>query len=253
MRFYTFGNISNPKLLLIHGMFTPWQIWNSQIDFFSLNYYVIVPALDAHDKEYSEFICIEDEAKKIEDYFCYNFKEQSLIICGVSMGGAIAYHISNNHKLKITHLVLDSAPLVPLGCLLEKILTINYLNILHKSKSRNKKTLDNFKKHFLPEKYLKDYLVFIDTMSDFSVINMVKSISKNSFILDNLQDTHILYIHGSSFNELLSKKSAKLIKTHYPNSKIVSFKGSHGHKLIYDSNDWNYIVNNFLKTHSLFL
>ena len=48
MIFHTFGDDHNPAILLIHGVLTPWQIWEDAIRQFSKESCVIVPALDAH-------------------------------------------------------------------------------------------------------------------------------------------------------------------------------------------------------------
>ena len=47
MIFHTYGKKENKAIVLIHGVLTPWQIWNTAIRKFKRNYYVIVPELDA--------------------------------------------------------------------------------------------------------------------------------------------------------------------------------------------------------------
>lgn len=57
MNFHRFGSKDAPKMILIHGVLTPWKIWNKQIEHLSKNYYVIVVALNAHvEEEVSEFV-----------------------------------------------------------------------------------------------------------------------------------------------------------------------------------------------------
>ena len=34
MNFHTFGDESKPVILLIHGVLTPWQVWETQIEHF---------------------------------------------------------------------------------------------------------------------------------------------------------------------------------------------------------------------------
>lgn len=46
MKFHEFGDPKNQKIMLIHGVLTPWQIWKPQIEYFKKHYFVIVPALD---------------------------------------------------------------------------------------------------------------------------------------------------------------------------------------------------------------
>ena len=69
MIFHTYGDKENKAVVLIHGMLTPWQIWNTAVDKFKRNCYVIVPELDAHTEVTpTVFHSIEEEADKIHDY-----------------------------------------------------------------------------------------------------------------------------------------------------------------------------------------
>ncbi len=247
MKFNVFGSSENPKMILIHGVLVPWQVWTPQIEFFSENYYIIVPALDAHEEIVSQFNSIQEEAQKIEQYYFAEFGKEPVVICGLSMGGAIAHCIWKSGRLNISNLILDGAPLVPYGDFLKQMMIKNYLDIVHKSKTRDEKTLENFKKYFLPEKYLADYLKSIDHMSDLSIKNMIESVSKSSLIVDDVSlNSCILYMHGTSVNEVLSKKSAKIIKRHYPNTTVMKYKGAHVNLFIYSPLEWNKQVADFL-------
>lgn len=249
MRFHEFGESNKQMIIFIHGTLTPWQIWQEQIDFFQKNHFVIVPALDAHiAEEASEFVSIEQEAKSIEDYVSQNYGNKVFAVCGLSLGGAIANVLFGNGKLEIEHLILDGAPLVPSGTLLTAAMTSAYLTIIHKSKKRDKKVLQNFKKNFLPEKYLEAFLKFADTMSDASVRNMLSSVGASQLCLcENPHNTEILFLHGTKGNEILAKKSAVLTRNHYPNTTVRCFKGyAHGELAIYETSRWISVVNAFL-------
>ena len=66
MIFHTYGKKENKAVVLIHGMLTPWQIWNTAIKKFKRDYYVIVPELDAHTElNPTMFHSVEEEADKI--------------------------------------------------------------------------------------------------------------------------------------------------------------------------------------------
>lgn len=249
MRFHTFGNKENKKMILIHGVLTPWQIWQESIDYFSENYYVIVPALDGHiEEEASEYRTVEDEAERIIEYMLTNFGNDVDTICGLSMGGAIAYKIFESGKLNINYLVLDGAPLSPVGKLPVWIMEKSYISIIHKSKARDKKTLESFKKDFLPEKYLESFLKFADTMSDSSISNIVRSVFSISIsTCEHGKDTSILFMHGTKGNESVSAKSAKRMKEIYPQTQIRCFEGyKHAELAIYHSKDWIECVDKFI-------
>lgn len=95
------------------------------------------------------------------------------VLCGLSLGGVIAREIWKNQKLGVRNLVLDGAPLIAFPKIMESIMTNSYLNIIHKSKVRDRKTLESFKREFLPERYLESYLKIADNMSDESIKNII--------------------------------------------------------------------------------
>ena len=251
MRFHTFGNAENKIIVLIHGVLTPWQIWESQIEYFKENYFVIVPALDAHVEENaSEYLSVEEEAKEIENYICTNYGNQVFALCGLSMGGYIANRIFERGKLDIENLVLDGAPLVKIPSLFTNIMINQYKTIIHKSKQRVKKVLESFKKNFLPEKFLQSYLKFADTMSDSSIQNMIYSVCNGKINANtNSKRTKILFLHGTKGNEIYSKKAAKQMKAYYPDLEIRCFKGyMHAQLAIYEADKWSRVVDSFLQS-----
>ena len=249
MRFHIFGNNNRKIMILIHGVLTPWQIWQEQIEHFQGEYCVIVPALDGHVEESaSEFISVEDEAAKIIEYVSNNYGTTVDVLSGLSMGGAIAYRIFESRKLEINALILDGAPISPLGKLPIWFMKKSYLSIIHKSKARDRKTLENFKKNFLPEKYLPSYLKFADTMTDETVRNMLDSVFIEGIAESPVEcDTRILFLHGTKGNEVVSAKAAKMMKKAYPQTEIKRFSGyAHGELAIYHIDEWLSNVDEFI-------
>lgn len=248
MKFHLFGENNNKVMVLIHGVLTPWQIWQEHFEYFSQQYCVVVPALDGHiENEQSEFSSPDDEANKIIEFLKENFSGNIYALCGVSMGGAIAYKIFESGEINVEHLILDGAPLLPAGKIPAAFMERSYQSIIRKSKLRDKKTLDSFKKYFLPEKYLDSFLNFADKMSDRSVSNMVKGVCVMRICNNNSNNASILFMHGTSGNEILSRKSAKKLKAVYPRTEIRSFDGySHGELAIYHPADWIKEVETFI-------
>jgi len=250
MEFYTFGDEKNKKIILIHGVQTPWQIWMPQVEFFSKSYYVIVPALDGHtENRKSEFCSLEQEAIKIENYCIENSFEDIFAICGLSMGGAIAFKLFERGVLKISKLVMDGAPLVKCGKLITKAMTAQYLTITHKSQKRDKKVIESFKKNYLPEIYLDSYLKIADKMTDETIKNMVSSVGSNTVSrkLSFTDGDEILYIYGTKVNEVLSRKSASVLAKYYPKTTFYRCKGcAHCYYAIYMPERWIDIVDGFL-------
>ncbi len=244
MIFHEFGDKSNPIAILIHGVLTPWQMWERQIEYFSKRYFVIVTALDAHvEEESSEYISAEDEAEKICEYVITNYGKDVFLLAGLSMGGIVANKIFESGKLRIKNIVFDGAPLVPTPRFMESIMTRNYISIIHGSKKREQKVLDNFVKYFLPERFLPPFLNFADTMSDESVANIVKAACRCE--MHRVPDTYtkILFLHGTKANEMFAKKAAKKMKKAYPDVIVKVFGGyAHGELAIYHSDEWCEVV-----------
>ncbi len=250
MVIHEFIDGNKPIMVLVHGVLTPWQVWTPQINFFKERYDVYAVALDAHleDKE-SEFISVADEADKIIKHFQKKNIMKIDVLCGISLGGKIAHEIWKRGTLTVNNLIMDGAPLVSCPKVAIKIMVKNYKDIVHKSKERDGKVIENFKKYFLPEKYLDSYLKIADFMTNESIENIVNSVFAGGKIEGVNNSSRILFIHGTKGNEILSKKAAKLMKRHYPETEIICFKGdAHCYKAIYEPEIWITAVNDFLQS-----
>ena len=248
MIFHEFGKGNKPLIVFVHGCFQPWQVFMPIAKHFTEEYRVLIPELNGHTSQNkSKFISIEKEAAEIENFIIENCGSEIFALCGLSMGGAVSYTILKNQRLKIRNVILDGAPLVASGKLAEKIMTKNYISIAEKSKARNKSVLKSFCKNFMPEKYLKDYLAFIDNTSEESIRNMIKSVNVNRFSPElTLNGTKLMYLHGTKGNEMISKKSAALIAKHYKEAYVISFKGDkHCECAVYNPDDWTEVAKDF--------
>ncbi len=241
MNFHTFGDKSRPAMLLIHGMLTPWQIWQEVAEKFSDEYFVIVPALDAHEEDTrSEFKSVEQQAEKIEKFCLANTSGDIAVMCGISMGGVIAFEIFRSGKLTIDKLILDGAPLVGFNKLLGAIMCNQYKSLIHKSQLRAKGIMRSFKKKFLPEKYTDSYLAIADRMSDTSIENIINSLSDNRLIgFSSSSKTKILFCYGTKGNEGVSETSAFTLKGLYSNLTLKCFqKCTHCYYISFEPQKW---------------
>lgn len=241
MNFHTFGDKSRPAMLLIHGMLTPWQIWQEIAEHFSEEYFVIVPALDAHEEDTrSEYISVEQEAEKISSYCLANVSGDIAVMCGISMGGVIAFEIFKSGKLTIDKLVLDGAPLVGFNRRMGAIMKNQYKSLIRKSQLRKKGVMRSFKKHFLPEKYLESYLAIADRMSDTSIENIIDSLSENRLEgFSSSAKTKILFCYGTKGNEGISETSAFTLKGLYSRLTLKCFqKCTHCYYVSFEPQKW---------------
>ena len=248
MNFHTFGNKEGSAVILIHGMLTPWQIWNKAAEEFSGTHYVIVPELDGHtENEKSTVISIEDEARKITEYIREELSSEVYLLAGLSMGGRIAAEIAKDPGLKIQNLVIDGAPLIKLNGLFKSIMKSNYRSILDKARSRNPKLEASFKKDFLPGEYWEPFLKIADNMDRQSVENIIDSAFAPFEFTKYPEGMKILFMHGTKGNESVSKKGALKMKDLNPQMEIRCFDGlAHAELACFRNEQWIKEVEGFI-------
>lgn len=236
-------------MFLIHGMLTPWQVWQPQISAFSPDYRIIVPALSAHTEEApSEFVSLEAEADTLEQYCTEQQITEIAVLCGMSLGGAIAQTFWSRTKIPVRQLILDGAPLLPFSAITERVMQMSYRTLLKKSKQHDKKILARFKTEFLPEQYLEPYLRIADNMSEQSAEQLVRAACSCRIGEHAAQSSRILFLHGTKKNEVLAKKSALRLKALYPQTEILCYEGDpHIFKAVYRPEIWIADVRRFLE------
>lgn len=249
LKFHTFGNPNNPVLLLIHGLLIPWQIWIPKIEELMNDYYLIVPALNAHvEDEATEFISTEAETEEIEAYLLSHVGREIEGIYGISMGAIIANELFCKQNLRIKTLFLDGPPLIPVQKIFGKAAHGFYYSLIHLSKRRDPFVLRKLEKLFLPVQYMPFYFKIVDQMSDESIKNLIKANSRNQ--LDFCRDTHhtqIIFLYGSRFTDILSKASVESVLTHYPTARVIRFDGyHHAHLCLHEDEECIHVIRTFL-------
>lgn len=216
--------------MLIHGAQTPWQVWTSQIEYFSHFYHVLVPVLPGHDVEDpSTFTTLEAVAQAIQAHTLQSFGATLHAVLGMSLGGTLASILWTNNRLSIHHLVLDGAPLVPQSPFITALLTRQYLALTQKTKARDAKTLKMAEINFISLRHLSPFLELMDGMSPESIVNFTASVGRYRLKKHHdISRPHLLYLHGTKLNEMVAKKSAKHLLSIYPSATVKGFKG-YGH------------------------
>ena len=240
MIFHTYGNKENKAAVLIHGMLTPWQIWNTAVKKFSEDYYVVVPELDAHTEETpSVFNSVEEEAEKISEYIMDELNGQVFLLAGLSMGGRIAATLAKNEDIKIMNLVLDGAPLAKMNGLMKAVLKTNYRTIINKTKQRDAKLMEQAKRDFLPEEMLPYYIKIAENMTIESIDNVIDSVFSDFVIKKFASDMKILFMHGTKGNESVSRKCAIKMKSMNTQTEIRSYEGmAHAELACFKPEQW---------------
>lgn len=248
MIFHTYGNKENKAVVLIHGMLTPWQIWNTAIEKFRNDYYVIVPELDAHTEEtQTVFHSVEEEAEQIRGYIKEELDGQVYLLAGLSMGGRIAATIAKKDDIKIENLVLDGAPLAKANSLMRAVTKASYRSIIKKSKMHDAKIMEQAKKDFLPEEMLPYYIKIAENMVMESVDNIIDSVFSQFTFTKYRSDMKILYMHGTKGKEATVHKLALRMKELNPQTEIRCFEGfAHAELACFKTAQWVREVEGFL-------
>lgn len=248
MEFHTFGNRSRKAVILVHGVMTPWQIWEPIAQTLSREYYVVIPALDGHVEEYpSPFLSLADEVQQIERYIRKHLQGEVHALCGLSMGGAVCWEIYTRGICRVEHLVMDGAPLIPMPGILRSVMTRQYIHILRQSRCRSPRLLNNFTRYFLPEQYLIPFLKIMDLLEEESIQAMIRDVGAGQSIAGGSPETGILYFYGTTLNERYSLKTGRKLRKAYPQAKITALPGySHGELTIYHPELWLQHVRAFL-------
>ena len=248
MIFHTFGNKEYRAVMFIHGMLTPWQIWNTAIEKFRNDYYVIVPELDAHTENTpTSFHSVEEEAEKIHEYMVNELEGKVFLLAGLSMGGRIAATLAKNEDVKIENLVLDGAPLGKLNPLMRAVTKSVYKSIIMKSKRHDAKTLEKAKKDFLPEDMLPYYIKIAENMTVESVNQIIDSVFSEFDMPKYRSGMRILYMHGTKGNETTVHKCALKMKELNPQTEIRSFEGlAHAELACFNPEQWTNEVEGFI-------
>ena len=230
MLFKEFGNKNNKAIIFIHGYGISWKMWKPQIEFFSKDYFVIVPVLDGHDTENnSTFTTVEKAATDIIDYVIQIYGERVFAICGASLGATIVVDILAQNRLEVDKAIVDGGPIIPMNKFLLDFSIKSRIKQAHSMKKGSRLLKYILGRTFYPKEMVDEVFRIGANMTDESCRNLHLSVFRYSLpnSIANIK-TNIAYWYGSK-EALLAKKYAKCILTTVPNVKIKVFKGlDHG-------------------------
>lgn len=245
MIFKEFGNSKNPTIILIHGGGLSWWMWKPQIEVLSKDYHVVTPILDGHGDDFNtDFVCIENSAKKVINYIKKNQNGKVFAIGGLSIGAQIVVEILSREGEITEFAIIESALVYPIKLI--TTFTVPMFNLFYgliKMKwyaQLQAKTLN------IPPKLFDFYFHDSSRMSKKSLINMTVS-NGNYSMPQEIEKTNVktLILVGEKELSKMKKSAVKLSKTlKYSTLKILP-NYSHGELSIL--NPSNYMM--FCKTH----
>lgn len=102
-------------LLLVHGFPLDHQMWKGQIDEFGEDFHVIAPDLRGFGQSdcRGSTVLMEDFADDMAQLLETLGIDQKVILCGLSMGGYIAWQFWRRHGGRLSHLILCDTRALP--------------------------------------------------------------------------------------------------------------------------------------------
>lgn len=229
MQVLEFGNRNKPGIVLIHGAFVSYTMWNRLIDLLKDDFCVLVPILDGHaySKE-STFSSVEEEASRIIECIKKENFENLKAMIGCSLGGVIAVEIITRQELNIEKAIIDGAYLTTVNekiCKIYAKIVVKIFNSLRREKSIIKSILSKR----LPEKTVNALKESLDQMTEEACFNIAFSNYKYQ-IKDSISqsNTSMAYWYGEKEKGLL-RKSVKRLRELLPRIECEEMKGmGHG-------------------------
>ncbi|MFO7905407.1 MAG: alpha/beta fold hydrolase [Planctomycetota bacterium] len=107
---------SGRPLLLVHGFPLDHQMWDGQINELCQEFQVIAPDLRGFGQSECGRSTEVEMARYADDLACLLEKlaiDEPVILCGLSMGGYIAFEFWRRHRSRLSHLILCDTRAVP--------------------------------------------------------------------------------------------------------------------------------------------
>lgn len=116
IHYETYGDSSNPPIILLHGWLCNSSFWDEFLVLKDLGYYLIIPDLRGHgNSASSKDVSIKSMGEDI-DSLLNSLNISKAIIIGHSMGGLTAQAFYHNHPNKVIALgLLDTGGRIPFG------------------------------------------------------------------------------------------------------------------------------------------
>ena len=115
MRYQTFGDKSNPSLMLLPGLGVSYELFLPLIERMKDCFYIVAVEVEGFILgAFSAFTSIDDQAVQANEYVKERLDGHLDCAYGLSMGGKILSRMLERREVAIDHAVLDAAPLLPL-------------------------------------------------------------------------------------------------------------------------------------------
>lgn len=233
----TYGDSSQPALILIHGLFGSGKLWRIFAKQFSKYYWVHTPDLRNHGRSpHFDSMNYEEMAQDIADYMDQQGIEHANIL-GHSMGGKVAMQFALNWPERVTKLIVED--IAPMYYKPRHKAVFKGIRALNKANIKNRSHADELVKDIIADNSLRLFLYTnLSKQSDGYLdwhINMdairdnYDAISRAPVYKKQPYSCTTLFLRGGKSQYVLDEYRRK-IKEWFPLSRINTLKDA-GHWL----------------------
>ena len=115
MEFHTYGNPTNPTLLLLPGLGVSHEIFLPLVELLKDSFRIVAAEIDGFlIGKPSRFTSVDDQAAQVNRYVQEHFEGKLDVAYGLSLGGKILSRMMERSEIAVSHAIMDAAPLLPL-------------------------------------------------------------------------------------------------------------------------------------------
>ena len=115
MEFHSYGNQTNPTLILLPGLGVSHEIFLPLVELLKDRFFIVTAEVDGFLLgKPSRFTSVDDQAAQAIQYVQEHLGGKLDVAYGLSLGGKILSRILERNEITVNHAVMDAAPLLPL-------------------------------------------------------------------------------------------------------------------------------------------
>lgn len=251
MKFYEFGNVNNPVLMLLPGTCCHWKNnFSHVIHLLTESFYVVCVSYDGFDDtEQTEFADMITEVEKLEEYIKRKFQGKVHCIYGCSLGGSFVGLLLQRNQIHMEHGILGSSDLdqkdIWKAKVQTKLLVPIVYRIIHRGKV-NRLIINLLKKH-RGEQYTKEFMHIMLGIGGEKLDFVSKRSMENQFYSDlvtEIEDS--ITVVGTSIHCLYASKMGEIClnryQQHFKNPYVVKHDLQHEELLACKPNEWVEVI-----------
>ena len=135
----TIGNIDNPAIVMIPGMFCTYEMPGIIAEYLKDDYFIILPTLDGHHKEEPVYHSKQVDARKIIEWLHANNIGRIAMLQGTSMGAEVALEVARQIDIVVDKYLFDGGPFFRFPGFFRVIMARKFMSFMKKTKGKEKK------------------------------------------------------------------------------------------------------------------